>query len=71
MDVKNMVAIVESDYPGQTQANAREDIQSNCQGLLDFLKHGEHEVDQGGLPTSLLPIQCGIGNNSQTQLSGA
>ena len=60
VDPERVVAIVESDYPDQTQPNAPEDDSSRAiaSHLIEFLKH---EVDRGRLPANLLPIQSGIG----------
>lgn len=58
LDTDKVIAVVESDYPDQTQENAPEDDTSRAiaHNLIDFLKH---EVDRGRLPTYLLPIQSG------------
>lgn len=55
IDTEKVVAIVESDYPDQTQPNAPEDDTSRAiaGNLIEFLKH---EVDMGRLPSNLLPI---------------
>lgn len=59
VDPERVVAVVESDYPDQTQPNAPEDENSRAiaHHLIDFLKH---EVDRGRLPQNLLPIQSGV-----------
>jgi len=69
IDTEKVVAIVESDYPDQTQANAPEDDTSRAiaQNLIEFLKH---EVDRGRLPTNLLPLQSGIGNIANAVIGG-
>ena len=69
IDTEKVVAIVESDYPDQTQANAPEDDTSRAiaHNLIEFLKH---EVDRGRLPTNLLPIQSGIGNIANAVIGG-
>lgn len=61
VDPERVVAIVESDYPDQTQPNSPEDetSQAIAGNLIEFLKH---EVDKGRLPPNLLPLQSGIGN---------
>ncbi|KAK4693350.1 hypothetical protein P7C71_g4035, partial [Lecanoromycetidae sp. Uapishka_2] len=69
VDPEKIVALVESDYPDQTQANAAEDDTSRAIAahLIDFLKH---EVQHGRLPKSLLPIQSGIGNIANAVVGG-
>lgn len=69
IDTEKVVAIVESDYPDQTQANTPEDDTSRAiaQNLIEFLKH---EVDRGRLPTNLLPLQSGIGNIANAVIGG-
>lgn len=69
VDPEKVVAIVESDYPDQTQPNAPEDEASRAiaSNLIDFLKH---EVNHGRLPKNLLPIQSGIGNIANAVVGG-
>ncbi|KIW04440.1 acetyl-CoA hydrolase [Verruconis gallopava] len=69
VDPERVVAIVESDYPDQTQPNAPEDEKSAAiaTNLIEFLKH---EVDHGRLPQNLLPIQSGIGNIANAVIGG-
>ncbi|KAI9811899.1 MAG: acetyl-CoA hydrolase [Pycnora praestabilis] len=69
IDPEKVVAIVESDYPDQTQPNAPEDATSRAiaANLIEFLKH---EVTMGRLPKSLLPIQSGIGNIANAVVGG-
>ena len=69
VDPDRVVAIVESDYPDQTSANAPEDDTSRAiaSNLIEFLKH---EVDHGRLPKNLLPIQSGIGNIANAVIGG-
>jgi acetyl-CoA hydrolase len=69
VDPDRVVAIVESDYPDQTTANAPEDNTSRAiaSHLIEFLKH---EVDHGRLPKNLLPIQSGIGNIANAVIGG-
>ncbi|KAK5016793.1 acetyl-CoA hydrolase [Cryomyces antarcticus] len=69
IDPERVVAIVESDYPDQTQPNAPEDATSRAiaSNLIEFLKH---EVDHGRLPANLLPIQSGIGNIANAVVGG-
>lgn len=56
VDTEKIVAIVESDYQDQTQANTPEDASSRAiaANIIEFL---EHEVAHGRLPANLLPIQ--------------
>ena len=69
VDPERVVAIVESDYPDQTQPNHPPDDASRkiADNIIHFLKH---EVDQGRLPESLLPIQSGIGNIANAVIGG-
>ena len=69
IDPEKVVAVVESDYPDQTQDNAPEDDTSRAiaQNLIEFLKH---EVSKGRLPANLLPIQSGIGNIANAVVGG-
>jgi acetyl-CoA hydrolase len=69
VDPEKVVAIVESDYPDQTQPNAAEDETSRAiaANLIEFLKH---EVKHGRLPENLLPIQSGIGNIANAVVGG-
>lgn len=69
IDPERVVAVVESDYPDQTQPNAPPDESSRAiaRNLIQFL---QHEVDCGRLPKSLLPIQSGIGNIANAVVAG-
>lgn len=69
VDPEKVVAIVESDYPDQTQPNAPEDDTSRAiaSNLIEFLKH---EVSHGRLPENLLPLQSGIGNIANAVIGG-
>lgn len=69
VDPERVVAIVESDYPDQTQPNAPADASSKAiaDNLIEFLKH---EVNHGRLPQNLLPIQSGIGNIANAVIGG-
>lgn len=69
VDPEKVVAIVESDYPDQTQPNAAEDETSRAiaANLIEFLKH---EVSHGRLPDNLLPLQSGIGNIANAVVGG-
>jgi hypothetical protein len=69
IDPERVVAIVESDYPDQTQPNAPEDATSRAiaANLIEFLKH---EVSHGRLPENLLPLQSGIGNIANAVVGG-
>lgn len=63
------MAIIESDYPDQTQPNAPEDETSRAiaGNLIEFLKH---EASRGRLPPNLLPLQSGIGNIANAVIGG-
>jgi acetyl-CoA hydrolase len=69
IDPERVIAIVESDYPDQTQPNAPEDASSRAIAghLIEFL---QHEVKHGRLPPNLLPLQSGIGNIANAVVSG-
>ncbi|KAK2798594.1 acetyl-CoA hydrolase [Onygenales sp. PD_10] len=69
IDPEKVVAIVESDYPDQTQPNAPADATSRAIAghIIEFL---QHEVKQGRLPSSLLPLQSGIGNIANAVIGG-
>ena len=69
VDPERVLAIVESDYPNQTQPNAPEDdaFRAIASHLIKFLKH---EVDRGRLPQNLLSIQSGIGNIANAVIGG-
>ncbi|KAJ5404196.1 hypothetical protein N7509_004067 [Penicillium cosmopolitanum] len=69
VDPEKVVAVVESNYPDQTQPNAPEDegSQAIAANLIEFLKH---EVHHGRLPPNLLPIQSGIGNIANAVVGG-
>lgn len=69
VDPEKVVAVVESDYPDQTQPNSPEDecSQKIASNLIEFLKH---EVNHGRLPQNLLPIQSGIGNIANAVVGG-
>lgn len=69
VDPEKVVAIVESDYPDQTQPNSPEDDTSRAiaGNLIQFL---EHEVSHGRLPKNLLPLQSGIGNIANAVIGG-
>ncbi|PGH33582.1 acetyl-CoA hydrolase [[Emmonsia] crescens] len=69
VDPEKVVAIVESDYPDQTQPNAPADEGSKAIAghIIGFF---QHEVKMGRLPSSLLPIQSGIGNIANAVVGG-
>ena len=69
VDTEKIVAIVESDYPDQTQPNTAPDETSRgiAGHLIEFL---EHEVKHGRLPKHLLPLQSGIGNIANAVIGG-
>ncbi|KAF2472895.1 nagb/rpia/CoA transferase-like protein [Lindgomyces ingoldianus] len=69
VDPEKVVAVVESDYPDQTQPNHPEDETSRAiaANLIEFL---HHEVKHGRLPKNLLPLQSGIGNIANAVIGG-
>jgi acetyl-CoA hydrolase len=69
IDPEKVVAIIESDYPDQTSANAPADETSKkiADNLIEFF---EHEVKHGRLPKNLLPLQSGIGNIANAVIGG-
>ena len=69
VDPERVVAIVESDYPDQTQPNTPADDTSKAIAghLIEFL---QYEVSKGRLPPNLLPIQSGIGNIANAVIGG-
>lgn len=69
IDPEKIVGIVESDQPDSTLPNTAADETSfQIAGhLIEFL---EHEVTQGRLPKSLLPLQSGIGNVANAIIGG-
>ncbi|KAL1960978.1 hypothetical protein VTO42DRAFT_4866 [Malbranchea cinnamomea] len=69
VDPDRVVAIVESDYPDQTQPNTPPDENSRAiaQNLIEFL---QQEVKVGRLPKNLLPLQSGIGNIANAVIAG-
>ncbi|KAL2024379.1 hypothetical protein VTK56DRAFT_8861 [Thermocarpiscus australiensis] len=69
IDPEKVVGILESDYQDQTLPNAPADETSQkiAGHLIEFL---EHEVRHGRLPTSLLPLQSGIGNIANAVIGG-
>lgn len=68
-DPDKIVAIVETDAPDRNlPLKAPDDSARAIAGhLLDFLRH---EVAKGRLPSSLLPIQSGVGNIANAVLTG-
>jgi succinyl-CoA:acetate CoA-transferase len=68
-DPAKIVAVVETDAPDRNQAFRKPDeISHTIAGhILDFLGH---EVRQGRLPASLLPLQSGVGNIANAVLGG-
>ncbi|WP_199590018.1 acetyl-CoA hydrolase/transferase family protein [Bremerella cremea] len=68
-DPDKIVAIVETDSPDRNLPYSPSDDKSFAIAghLIEFLKH---EVHQGRLPQSLLPIQSGVGNVTNAVLTG-
>jgi len=68
-DPAKIVAVVETDAPDRNQAFKKPDENSRTIAghILDFLGH---EVRQGRLPASLLPLQSGVGNIANAVLGG-
>lgn len=68
-DPAKIVAIVETDAPDRNQPFKKpDDCSRTIAGhILDFLSH---EVKQGRLPPSLLPLQSGVGNIANAVLTG-
>ncbi|KND04329.1 acetyl-CoA hydrolase [Spizellomyces punctatus DAOM BR117] len=69
IDPEKVVAIVESNRPDNTGGNDPEDETSRAiaSHLLEFFNH---EIRHGRLPTSLLPLQSGIGNIANAVIGG-
>ncbi|AHE54025.1 acetyl-CoA hydrolase [Sphingomonas sanxanigenens DSM 19645 = NX02] len=68
-DPARIVAIVETEAPDRNLPFAAPDASAHAIAghLLDFFAH---EVKRGRLPTSLLPIQSGVGNIANAVLTG-
>jgi succinyl-CoA:acetate CoA-transferase len=68
-DPEKIVAIVETDAPDRNLPFAPPDDTANAIAghLMDFFRH---EVGKGRLPSSLLPIQSGVGNIANAVLTG-
>ncbi|MFV0623089.1 acetyl-CoA hydrolase/transferase family protein [Sphingomonas sp. ac-8] len=68
-DPNKIVAIVETDSPDRNLPFTPPDATARAIAghLLDFFRH---EVRRGRLPTSLLPIQSGVGNIANAVLTG-
>ncbi|WP_392665006.1 acetyl-CoA hydrolase/transferase family protein [Amaricoccus sp. B4] len=68
-DPGKIVAIVETDSPDRNLPFAKPDAVAEAIAghLLDFLRH---EVKVGRLPSTLLPLQSGVGNVTNAVLSG-
>ncbi|CAK7265419.1 acetyl-CoA hydrolase [Sporothrix epigloea] len=69
LDPEKVVGIVESDYQDQTSPNTPAD-KSSFQIAGHLIEFFEHEVSQGRLPPSLLPLQSGIGNIANAVIGG-
>jgi len=68
-DPAKIVAVVETDRPDRNQEFKPADDRSRTIAghILEFLAH---EVKQGRLPPSLLPLQSGVGNIANAVLTG-
>ncbi|KAK0351253.1 hypothetical protein LTR94_025703, partial [Friedmanniomyces endolithicus] len=68
-DLDKIVAIVQSDAPDRNLPFSKPDDTANAIAghLIEFLKH---EVKVGRLPSSLLPLQSGVGNVANAVLAG-
>eukprot|EP00761_Pharyngomonas_kirbyi_P012283 gb/GECH01012310.1/.p1 GENE.gb/GECH01012310.1/~~gb/GECH01012310.1/.p1 ORF type:complete len:523 (+),score=160.43 gb/GECH01012310.1/:1-1569(+) len=69
IDPSKIEAIIESDMPDKTTENSPQDDKSKAiaENILEFF---EHEVNQGRLPPSLLPVQSGIGSIANAIVGG-
>jgi len=69
VDPDKVVAVVETDAPDRnsTLAPLDEDSLAMADLLVDFLRH---EVRQGRMPQSLLPLQSGVGNVANAVMAG-
>jgi len=69
VDSEKIIGIVESTKPDNTTPNDPQDDSSHkiSEHILDFL---QFEVKAGRLPTSLLPLQSGIGNIANAIVGG-
>ncbi|KAA9015406.1 acetyl-CoA hydrolase/transferase family protein [Sphingobium limneticum] len=68
-DPAKVIAVVETDAPDRNAPFSPPDATAHAIAghLLDFLSH---EVRQGRLPASLLPLQSGVGNIANAVLTG-
>lgn len=69
VDPDKVVAVVKTNAPDRDNAFSPVDANSEAIAghLIDFLRH---EVRAGRMPTSLLPIQSGVGNVANAVLAG-
>jgi acetyl-CoA hydrolase len=69
IDPEKIVAIIESNKPDNTGGNDPQDEKSQAiaHHIIEFF---QHEVKQGRLPASLLPLQSGIGNIANAIIGG-
>ena len=69
VDPDKIVAVVETDAPDRNLPFAAPDVAAHgiAGHLLEFYRH---EVKLGRLPSSLLPLQSGVGNITNAVLSG-
>ncbi|WP_137154627.1 acetyl-CoA hydrolase/transferase family protein [Rhizobium sp. FKL33] len=69
VDPDKVVAVIETETPDRNLPFSAPDqtAQAIAGHLIEFLRH---EVSQGRLPASLLPLQSGVGNIANAVLSG-
>ncbi|ARW49317.1 Succinyl-CoA:acetate CoA-transferase [Acetobacter pasteurianus] len=69
IDIDRLAAVVVTDEPDRNAPFAEPDATARqiAGHVMDFL---EHEVKQGRLPPSLLPLQSGVGNIANAVLEG-
>lgn len=69
VDPAKVVAIVETEAPDRNLPFAAPDVAAHAIAghLIEFFRH---EVARGRLPTSLLPLQSGVGNIANAVLTG-
>ncbi len=69
VDPAKVVAVVETNHPDRNSAFSAPDETSHAiaDHVLDFLRH---EVASGRMPSSLLPLQSGVGNIANAVLAG-
>jgi len=69
IDINKVIAVVESQYPDNTDESAQPDEVSKkiAGNILEFL---HNEVKNNRLPYNLLPIQSGVGNIANAVIDG-